>query len=180
MTTAQSWLLKDLVQTSSIRFVRRDSGWQYTKQKCPELMSSSETDIFNNDGSSLSWHWSLSLSLLCSFSYACLLLPSKSTQQAFIPFALKCWTWSSIIEFNGVTTTVIPGLCKLFFFWKMNGNNWNIRLFPKPVGKTQLQSFKSYTWCKVSKCSECVLNLIFQLQKTHFLRRSPYLNRARR
>jgi len=100
MTTAQSWLLKDLVQTSSIRFVRRDSGWQYTKQKCPELMSSSETDIFNNDGSSLSWHWSLSLSLLCSFSYACLLLPSKSTQQAFIPFALKCWTWSSIIEFN--------------------------------------------------------------------------------
>jgi len=28
-TTAQSWLLKDLVlQTSIIRFVRRDSGWQ--------------------------------------------------------------------------------------------------------------------------------------------------------
>lgn len=85
----------------------------------------------------------ISHSLLLTFSSSMSHSSPIPIAAAKSPSCFNCSTWSLITETNGETTMMVDnGLTSLEqIALETRGNSWNIKLFPKPVGRIAKTSF---------------------------------------
>ena len=102
--------------------------------KLPRDVCLSRIWVSNRSSSFKAYHCCLSLSRAIVFVIHSSPIPITAAEN---PSCFNCSTWSLITETNGGTTIMVDkGLTSLEHkALETRGNSWNIKLFPKPVGR---------------------------------------------